>query len=833
MPEILESAQKLELSFDGDLPTVEGILALVQEWAQQVGASYDDRLSLRLILEELLTNICLHGSESTEVPKIRLYIEPLKKTKKKEFLVKIWDSGRAFNPLQHDDVAVDGIQNTPIGQRGLSLVRLLTDDASYSYKDGNVFSFIFSLDAEHVQPYLSKAEPFLAPFRSSIVGGLKFLWKNNIAFRQTVLFTLCAFLLIWCAMGAFYFGTARMLRDNTGSLAMQAMYTQSVVNSSFLKRIELNLNQVVTTLDSLRITPQSKLFLQNAQALYNFLQYDISIGVVAAEIPVLGIMAGVGDKAWFFHIVNGTITNRYTIKDLRQYMNTEPEDNKWQALLLSFETFGKPKDEAVTDPHAPIMYSKAISTNRDEGWIGVVVTMPWIAESLKKLSGFSSAVPLLFDTTGQYVIFPPGRSLLHGPQSFAEEAKLSKNPALAKLEEAIITGQKDTVQLRSIFESDATPWDLPWKGPTSLVYYPMEIPGWHLALLVDSYELGNAPTPFPRYFLVVALLGPLCIGFITWLVTSRTLRPLHALNASIRKLSEGDTDSPFPPSTFPDEVGSMLTAFNRVRVTLRTSFRNLVFNTTKQQRLLNELAIARNTQESMLPHTLPKIDGIELAASLDMASEVCGDLYSCFVNPKSPELVHFVMGDVCGKGIPAALIMSRAVALARAFLMEEGNPAITLGRVNEALLRNDSSSMFVTMLVASFDTQTGAFVWASAGHPPPLWTGVTGQELVPWSNELVLNVRKGQSYTNFTLNLAEGGAIVLYTDGASEAISPPNREEGEIFGEERLQESFIKAWQKNAHAENILQDIREDLFKHMQGLDASDDISLLLISRNG
>ncbi len=848
MSSVLERAERLELSFEGEMSTVEGILALVQEWSARNGAAYDDRLSLRLILEELLINVCLHGQQgNTKAVTIRLCIEPREDGHKKEFRISLWDNGMMFNPLSHSDVDIESIESAPIGQRGLSLVRLLTDNADYSYTDGNNFSFTFSLDAEYKKTEFDLNIPSFVP--GSQLLKIKDLWKNNIAFRQTALFTLCAIVLIWCAMSAFYFGTKIVLAKNTGSLAMQSMYTQSMVNSSFLRRIEAYLEQVSNTIDALQITPQKKLFLQNAQALYNFLQHDLNIGSV--ETPVLGIMAGIEDKAWFFRIGNGVITNRYSIKNFDDYLNQHNKNSQWQTVVLPFETFGMAKDSSLSDPHAPIMYSKALSQKREEGWIGVVITMPFIAESLKNLSGFSSAVPMLFDSRGQYVIFPPGRSLQKGPQSFAEEATLTNNSALARLEQQILSGEKGSLQLRSIFGKDETVWDLPWQGPTSLIYYPMEIPGWHLALLVDSYELGNAPTPFPLSFLLVALLGPLCIGAITWFVTSRTLRPLRALNASIGKLSEGDTQSPFQPSTFPDEVGTMLTAFNRVRVTLRTSFRNLVLNTTKQQRLMNELEVARNTQNSMLLHTLPQVPGVSLAASLDMAREVCGDLYSCFVDPNNGQRVHFVMGDVCGKGIPAALIMSRAVALARSFLTEEqSSPAKTLQRLNTALLRVDSSCMFVSMLVATFDTSTNTFHWASAGHPPPLWTGKVNKDdkhynlqhiqiegkkiyypVLEWSQELVLNVQAAQTYTDYALILEPGASLMLYTDGASEAMGTVNGQENTLYGEERLQTKFIQAWHENSHAENILQEIRQDLFKHMQEKTPTDDISLLVISR--
>lgn len=313
-----------------------------------------------------------------------------------------------------------------------------------------------------------------------------------------------------------------------------------------------------------------------------------------------------------------------------------------------------------------------------------------------------------------------GRRLGHGPQSLGDEARQFQAPALLDVEKKLLAGEKGLVQLRPVLHGDATPWPLPWSGPTSLAYAPMRTPGWFLALLVSSEELGDAPQEQPLAFFLMAVLGPLCIGCVTWCVTSRTLRPLHDLASSLERFGQGDMDAPVPKARFADEIGRMLATFERVRVTVQASFRNLVNSAAAQQRMQNELELARNIQKSMLPAVFPRLPWAAVHASLDMCREVCDDLHDCFVpDPGDPSRICCVMGDVCGKGVPAALIMSRAMSLARAFLLAGLSPAETLARLNSALLRRDNSSMFVTMLVGILD-RDGTFAWASAGHPPPL-----------------------------------------------------------------------------------------------------------------
>ena len=415
-----------------------------------------------------------------------------------------------------------------------------------------------------------------------------------------------------------------------------------------------------------------------------------------------------------------------------------------------------------------------------------------------------------------------------GPQSFSDEARKYKAPRLRLLERRILAGEQGEVRLAPVFGGDATPWPLPWQGPTSLAYYPMKTPGWYLALLVSSEELGDAPQELPLVFILMAILGPLCIGCMTWFVTSRTLRPLHHLASSLEGFARGDLDAPVPKALFADEIGRMLETFESVRVTVRASFRNLVNSAAQQQRIRNELDLARNIQRSMLPREFPQLPWARVHAITEMCREVCGDLNDCFVpDPTNPQKICCVVGDVCGKGIPAALIMSRAMSLARAFLLAGLSPAQTLERINDALARQDTSSMFVTMLVGILD-QEGGFVWASAGHPPPILgpepqKGAFGPaaRLAPWPGELVLGVRPHLRYATHSLQLRPGQSVLLYTDGADEAQGPAQKSSGnpggELFGDVRLAQAFSRACRetRNAEPQGVVDRLLKDINRHM------------------
>ncbi len=856
----LQPKPTFEVSFLAELSTIEGILALVQEWAQQQGVHYDDRLSLRLVLEELLTNIALHNfslsTTTVKQTKITLCLHSSFEGSTQHIHVHIKDTGRPFNPLEFVTPPLHNVQSAPMGQRGLSFVQLFTRNAQYIRREGNEFFFIFSLDDEksrlaqaslpHARQLSPSSRKLSRRFWAKKLWPTRFyaLWKEKLTFRQTIIITLYAIILMWGGMAIFYYSTQRTLQENNTQLAMQAMHTQDIISSNFLLRVQENMGRIAHDLRKMNL---EELFAHNAEALTSYMQHAPISANIAAELPILGVVAGDKNTTWLYPISQGTFDHHIPIHDVSSFISNSYEDIVWKTLPLKLE------GEAQ---QTTLIYAIPLAAESTKGhFIGVIVSTKWLAQGLYNLTNFSNALALYMDHEGQYIIFPPGRTWGKGPQGLKDEAELANAPAIADLEKKILAGRKGIVDFNSLFPAQKVPWDLPWQGPTTLTYHPTQLPGKFLVLLVDSYELGYAPAPVPMGFILVAIFGPLAVACITWTVISITLRPLHSLTLAIEKLSDGDTETAFPSAPFPDELQMMLSTFERVRVTLRTSFRNLIDNTTRQQRLTNELAMARNTQQSMLPRSLPQVHGTEISACLDMASEVCGDLYTSFVNPHNPAQIFFVMGDVCSKGIGAALIMSRAISQASSFLLQtsalntthslhtgknsshkknisiESYLCQSLEHLNESLLRHDTSGMFVSMLVASLDTQSGTFHWASAGHPPPLLSHPQNSHAthLPWSQELVLNVSPNQSYTTFTQQLSPGQSILLYTDGATEAMSPPNRIHGTLYGDERLEKIFHKACQEHKHTEEVLHSVREDIVQHMQNQSPNDDISLMVI----
>jgi len=199
--------------------------------------------------------------------------------------------------------------------------------------------------------------------------------------------------------------------------------------------------------------------------------------------------------------------------------------------------------------------------------------------------------------------------------------------------------------------------------------------------------------------------------------------------------------------------------------------------------LESELRVAREIQRGLVPRNFAALGGAaaECFACLEPARAVGGDLYDVFrIDDRH---LCFVVGDVSGKGIPAALFMVMTITLIRSLARLSGRPDEILARVNDALAADNPSSMFVTLLCAVLDVETGRLTCASGGHLSPMLARPGGEPRpVVTSEGTLVGVQPGLAFPATDVELAPGDLLVAFTDGVTEAMSP----DGALFGEGRL-----------------------------------------------
>jgi serine phosphatase RsbU (regulator of sigma subunit) len=250
------------------------------------------------------------------------------------------------------------------------------------------------------------------------------------------------------------------------------------------------------------------------------------------------------------------------------------------------------------------------------------------------------------------------------------------------------------------------------------------------------------------------------------------------------------------------------------------------------ERLQRELDAARSLQLGMLPRAFPPCTAerpVDVHALMDPAREVGGDLYDCF--DAAEDMFCFMVGDVSGKGAPAAMFMARTSGLVRLAVHGWGDPRqptpspeSVLQAVNRQLCENNVERMFVTLFLAFLDIRSGALTYVNAGHPPPYLLRATGSvETIASKPQRPLGVRRDTVYRSGSFTLQPGDAVVLYTDGVSEAIDA----HGDFYTAERL-DADLRTLGANP-AETIVHAVKERVDAFLGAAPKTDDVTLLAL----
>ncbi|GAP07651.1 serine phosphatase RsbU, regulator of sigma subunit [Anaerolinea thermolimosa] len=244
----------------------------------------------------------------------------------------------------------------------------------------------------------------------------------------------------------------------------------------------------------------------------------------------------------------------------------------------------------------------------------------------------------------------------------------------------------------------------------------------------------------------------------------------------------------------------------------------------QNERVEQEIQLARQIQETFLPDHIPSIPGWEISIRWQTARQVGGDFYDVF--ELKDGRVGLVVADVSDKGLAAALYMTVARTLIRASVRDHADPTEVLDEVNTLLFTESPESMFITAIYAVLNPQTGELVYANAGHNLPfLYRASTGEVEQLSKGGMAMGVLPDLPIENHRLFMQAGDCLLLYTDGACDTLSPA----GEDFGEARLREVVHATGGKPA--DELLSEIDRAISAFRQNTPLSDDITLVAVRR--
>jgi serine phosphatase RsbU (regulator of sigma subunit) len=319
------------------------------------------------------------------------------------------------------------------------------------------------------------------------------------------------------------------------------------------------------------------------------------------------------------------------------------------------------------------------------------------------------------------------------------------------------------------------------------------------------------------------LLFVIVFILIAKLVQSIVISGIYKINKSLAKITAGDLDEVVDVCTNP-EFTSLSQGINTTVDALKKAIKEA------ESRIDSELDFARAIQHSAMPvNNSLKIskEKVDVYGGMFTAKEVGGDFYDFFMI--DDDHLGFVIADVSGKGIPAALFMMVSKTIIKQFALTGISPAEVLYKTNNSLCENNEKNMFVTAIMGSLDLKTGEIIYANAGHNTPLISRKeNGFQWMKSNPSFVLGGMEDIEYKNNIEKLDSGEKLFLYTDGVTEAVDIHNN----LYSNEKLFKT-LNGFPREMEIHDVLEGVKIDVDEFSSGAEQADDITILVIEYRG
>lgn len=361
-------------------------------------------------------------------------------------------------------------------------------------------------------------------------------------------------------------------------------------------------------------------------------------------------------------------------------------------------------------------------------------------------------------------------------------------------------------------------------GQMSLVlYHPIKFTDWSMVVAVPMKSLRT-----PGYILGLIIFGLILIGVqvVYWICRisiRHSSKPLHFLAKSADEVAKGNFNAPLPTIRHNDEVRQLRDSFGNMQQSLASYIEQLKITTAEKASMESELSVANKIQMSMLPSTFPEREDVCIYGSLKPAKAIGGDLFDFFFRDGK---LFFCVGDVLGKGVSAAMLMTVIKSLFRAYSARSDKPEVIISRIN-LIMGEHSTELFVTLFVGVLDLLSGKLRYCSAGHEPPVLITDDAVEL-PFVPAFPVGSFSDAEYKSLETVLEPGTILFLFTDGLNEAMNASNK----MFMRERVYEVIRKAIADgNLSPLSLVNRMKEAVEAYVGGAEQSDDMTMLAILR--
>ena len=377
----------------------------------------------------------------------------------------------------------------------------------------------------------------------------------------------------------------------------------------------------------------------------------------------------------------------------------------------------------------------------------------------------------------------------------------------------------DTVNNLSLFTSSKSPYN----DETFLVFYaPVSKVKWSVCFTIPESKVMEHPNKLRLHMLILLIILLVTIGVVLKAVIHSQLFPLRTLANSASEVAKGDFHAELPTIKTQDEIRELRDSFENMQISLTQYIDQLQKTTASKAMIEGELHIASDIQMSMLPKVFspfPDHEELDIYGQLKPAKAVGGDLFDFYFRNNH---LFFCIGDVSGKGVPAALVMAVTQAQFRTVSSHETAPHLIIRRINNAMAENNDSNMFVTLFVGVLDLSNGHLSYCNAGHDAPLLIGERGIGLLPCDANLPIGIMAGWDFTLQETDIDNQTTIFLYTDGLTEAEDSNHQQ----FQNERIHEV---AQASSREPKPLIENMTKAVHEFVGEAEQSDDLTMMAI----
>ncbi len=368
-----------------------------------------------------------------------------------------------------------------------------------------------------------------------------------------------------------------------------------------------------------------------------------------------------------------------------------------------------------------------------------------------------------------------------------------------------------------------------------IFFKPVEHTDWSIGLVMREITVkvtGYVLAGLLLIFVFVAMMIVLVVSFVT---IRKTTKPLTQLAQSADEVAKGNFNAWLPWVSSHDEVHKLRDSFRDMQHSLAQYVEELQSTTAQKASFESELKVANEIQMSMLPKTFPAFpdrDDVDIYGKLTPAKAVGGDLFDFFIRD---EQLFFCIGDVSGKGVPAALVMAVTRSLFRNISAHVDEPHLIVGTLNKMLAEDNETNMFVTVFVGVLNLKTGQLRYCNAGHDAPVVIAPSGQRskaegqesMLSCDSNLPLGVVPDWNFTEQKAEMVPGNMIFLYTDGLTEAEDASHNQ----FGEQRMTSVIADIQSENVGQgpQEVIERMIDAVHAFVGEAEQSDDLTLLAI----